>query len=225
MKSNIPNLHTNSSQYLNFRKSLHHQLDSLTPISFQRLLIPLVLQTLLILLLPLPNLYTQFTGRTIILQTTPVDPYDTRRGYWIDLSYDISHTQTLKKLPGWNELIKKFPGSNQQYYPVAEGANLYVVMQQDKNRWKPLRIATELPKSLPQNQIVIRGQYRYDTVNYGIEKYYMPEPEREKISKEILGGIQARVGQLKPMLIETKIDPQGQAVPVRMQVGDRIYNF
>jgi uncharacterized membrane-anchored protein len=225
MKSKIPNLHTNSSQYLNFRKSLHHQLDSLTPISFQRLLIPLVLQTLLILLLPLPNLYTQFTGRTIILQTTAVDPYDTRRGYWIDLSYDISHPQTLKKLPGWNELVKKFPGSNQQYYPVAEGANLYVVMQQDKNRWKPLRIATELPISLPQNQIVIRGQYRYDTVNYGIEKYYMPEPEREKISKEILGGIQARVGQLKPMLIETKIDPQGQAVPVRMQVGDRIYNF
>jgi uncharacterized membrane-anchored protein len=225
MKSNIPNLQTNSSQYINSQKSLHHQSNSLTPISFQRLLIPLMLQTLLILLLPLPSLYTQLTGRTIILQTIPVDPYDTRRGYWIDLSYDISHPQILKQLPGWKELIKKFPGSNQQYFPVAEGTNLYVVMQQEKSRWKPLRIAIELPKSLPQNQIVIRGQYRYDTVNYGIERYYMPEPERERVSQEILGGIQTRVGEIKPMLIETKIDAQGQAVPVRMQVGDRIYNF
>ncbi|AFZ00448.1 GDYXXLXY domain-containing protein [Calothrix sp. PCC 6303] len=225
MKSKIPNLQSNSSKYINFRKSLHHQLNSLTPISFQRLLIPLMLQTFLILLLPLPSLYTQLTGRTIILQTTPVDPYDIRRGSWIDLSYDISNPQTLKKLPGWKELVKKYPGSHQQYYPVAEGTNLYVVMQQDKNRWKPLKIAIQLPKSLPENQIVIRGKYRYDTINYGIEKYYMPEPEREKMSQEILGGIQVRVGQIKPMLIETKIDPQGQAVPVRMQVGDRIYNF
>jgi uncharacterized membrane-anchored protein len=225
MKSNMPNWGSNSSKNTNFRKSLHHQLDLLTPVSFQRLLIPLILQTLLIILPTLPNLYTQSTGRTIILQTIPVDPYDSRRRAWIDLNYDISYTQTLRKLPGWNELVEQFPGSNKQYYPVAEGTNLYVVMQQDKNKWKPLRISTQLPTLLPKSQISIRGQYHYDIVNYGIEKYYMSESEREKISEEILGGIQTRVGQLKPMFIEARIDNQGQAVPVKIQIGDRIYNF
>lgn len=225
MKSNRSDLQSNSLKNTNFSKSLHHQLDLLTPISFQRLLIPLMLQIFLLLLLPLPNLYTQFTGKTIVLQTIPVDPYDARRGSWIDLSYDISYPQTLKKLPGWNELIKKFPGSHKQYYPVAEGTNLYVVMQQDKNKWKPLRIEINLPKSLPKDQIVMRGQYRYDLINYGIEKYYMSESDREQMNQEISDGIPNRIGQLKPMLVETKVNHQGQAVPVRMQVGDRIYNF
>jgi uncharacterized membrane-anchored protein len=210
---------SNSSQNSYFYKSLHHQLHLLTPVPFQRLLIPLLLQTFLILLLPLQNLYIQLTGKTIILQTISFDPSDSGRGYWIDLSYDISHPQILRKLPGWNELVEKFPGNNKQYYPVAEGTNLYVVMEQHKNRWKPLRIFTQLPTSLPNNQIVIRGKYFYDTVVYGIEKYYMPQPENEKFS------LQTSTRQAKPTLIETRIDDQGQAVPVKMQIGDRIYNF
>ncbi|NET14750.1 MAG: GDYXXLXY domain-containing protein, partial [Okeania sp. SIO1H6] len=41
-----------------------------------RFILPLTVQLALILSIPAQAIYTTITGRTVVLQTVPVDPYD-----------------------------------------------------------------------------------------------------------------------------------------------------
>ena len=72
-----------------------------------RLWVPLLLQIGLIAAVPATAVYTFMTGKTVVLQTAPVDPYDLLRGYYQVLSYDISDRTNLEKLPGWKDLPGK----------------------------------------------------------------------------------------------------------------------
>ena len=69
-----------------------------------RMWVPLLLQIGLIAAVPATAVYTFITGKTVVLQTVPVDPYDFLRGYYQVLSYDISARTNLQKLPGWKDL-------------------------------------------------------------------------------------------------------------------------
>ncbi|HAA32846.1 MAG TPA: membrane-anchored protein, partial [Cyanobacteria bacterium UBA8553] len=69
------------------------------PTPIWRFWVPLLFQTILILAVPAQALYTQLTGKTVILQTVPVDPYELLRGYSQTLRYDISRQDNLRKLP------------------------------------------------------------------------------------------------------------------------------
>ena len=73
--------------------------ESPRPISIWRFWAPLLFQTALILAVPAQAVYTQLTGKTVILQTIPVDPYELLRGYSQTLRYDISIQDNLRKLP------------------------------------------------------------------------------------------------------------------------------
>ena len=79
---------------------------SLTSFPQWRFWLPLCLQIALILTVPIQSAYTLILGKTAILQTIPVDPYDLLRGYSQTLRYDISRPETLRSLPGWETLIK-----------------------------------------------------------------------------------------------------------------------
>ena len=46
------------------------------PIPILRLIVPLLIQAGFILEIPAQPVYTYLTGRTVILQTVPVDPYN-----------------------------------------------------------------------------------------------------------------------------------------------------
>jgi len=60
----------------------------------------LALQIVLILAVPAQAFYTQINGRSLVLQTAPVDPYSLFQGYSVTLGYDISNVQNLSKLSG-----------------------------------------------------------------------------------------------------------------------------
>ena len=75
-----------------------------TPFRRWRFWIPLILQTALIAAVPAQAVYTHLTGRTVVLKTVPVDPYDLLRGYSQTLAYDISQPNNLKSLPGWKTI-------------------------------------------------------------------------------------------------------------------------
>lgn len=189
---------------------------------YWRLYVCLILQLSTVITLLAPSLYTRYTGKTVILQTTPLDPYDTLRGNYVALEYDISRVETLKRLPGWNDLVKQYPGINSQYYPVAEKTNLYVILHSETiNRpWRPLRVTTTLPTTLPENQVALRGRYEYGSIVYGLEKYYMPEVQADFGKQDIFQTRQIRLGQLKPILLLFKVDSQGNSAPLEMQVTD-----
>ncbi|MBF2067998.1 MAG: GDYXXLXY domain-containing protein [Calothrix sp. C42_A2020_038] len=225
----MPNFNSASSQ-----QNILDNILQVYPIPFWRLLLPLILQTGMILAVIAPNLYTQYTGKTIILQTTPQDPYDMLRGNYIALEYNISRIETLKNLPGWSHLINQYPGIHQQYFPVAEGTKFYVILHQQSTSptWKPLRVTSTLPTTLPENQVALRASYRYGSIVYGLEKFELPQIESD-LNKDILRGRQIRLGQKQPIQVKIKVDSQGNAVPMEMQVVDtspdgkkfRIYEF
>jgi uncharacterized membrane-anchored protein len=205
-----------------------------------RMWVPLLLQIGLIAAVPATAVYTFITGKTVILQTAPVDPYDFLRGYYQVLSYDISNRTNLQKLPGWKDLPAENtscpPGDAcpQNTYNVKPQSSFYVILEAPKARpkvvtnpdrpqaWKPVRVSLENPGNLPANQIAIKGKYNGFLMEYGLETYYMPENEREKVNQEIS---EAQSSQRQSFLVEVKVDKTGHAVPVSLWVRDRNYRF
>ncbi|MGL5074231.1 MAG: GDYXXLXY domain-containing protein, partial [Waterburya sp.] len=147
--------------------------------SWWRFLVPLGLQLGIILIVPAQSAYTYNFGQSAVLQTLPVDPYDLLRGYSQTLSYDISQIDSLKQFPGGKDLV--------------EGQKFYVVLElnstQDKlppSPSKVIKVTQELPKDLGSNQVALKGKIeQYGQVNYGLETYYLPESQRDKINQEI----------------------------------------
>lgn len=189
-----------------------------------RLVVPLLLQTGLILTIPAGALYTQITGKTVVLQTMALDPYDPLRGYSQTLNYDISQQETLRRLPGWKELA----GKNSEY--LAAGTKLYVVMdapdtsKTPPQAWKPVRVSLVRPDKLQNNQIAIQGKASGGSmVEYGVETYYMPESRRNEINQDIMQAQNSR--QRQSVVVEVKVDNKGHAVPISFWVSDRNYRF
>ncbi|PSB01706.1 GDYXXLXY domain-containing protein [Merismopedia glauca] len=190
-----------------------------------RLWLPLVFQSAIIIAIPAQSFYTLMTGKTVVFKTVPVDPYDFLRGYSQTLSYDISSLNNLTKLPGKQELELNL---NQGY--TGQDEDIYVVLEPPKSTtsqppqpWRAVKVSRKLPKSLPSNQIAVKGRHNYGNIKYGLESYYMPESLREEINREIR---QATWGKNKqPIVVEAKVDAEGKAVIESFWIGDRHYRF
>ncbi|MGB3405684.1 MAG: GDYXXLXY domain-containing protein [Microcoleaceae cyanobacterium] len=192
-------------------------------IPFWRLGIPLLIQLALILSVPAQAVYTYVTGKTVVLQTIPVDPYDFLRGYYQTLNYEISDINTLKTLPGWQEVA----GENDW---ISRKTIIYVTLEQPQNQsnsalpiaWKPIEISLQQPEKLPENQIAIRGESQSWNIKYGVERYYMPEDQREQINDDIN---QTQQTQPEAFVVEVKVDQNGKAIPLSLWVRERNYRF
>ncbi|AFY58382.1 putative membrane-anchored protein [Rivularia sp. PCC 7116] len=190
------------------------------PIPILRFVIPLLIQAGLLFSIPAQSAYTYITGITVILQTVPVDPYSLLTGYYQILSYDISTRGTLEKLPGSKDVLK-------------DGKSFYVILQEVKSTdekipkaWKPIRLSKEIPDSLPDNQVALKGNYRYGRVKYGLEQYNMPEDQRNQINKNISQARRSTTQRdRQPIVVEIKVDSQGKSVPVSMWVKEKNYRF
>lgn len=200
--------------------------ETRSPLPLWRFAVPLLLQIGLILVPPAQSVYTHITGKTVILQTIPVDPYDPLRGYSQTLSYDISRLETLKKLPGWQEISKQQKSKNVDY--LESGTELYVVLEsppdgakQPPLAWKPVKV-TGSPTSLPANQIALKGKGAANMIRYGLETYYFPESQQQEINQAIM---QAQKGQKQSLVVEIKVNEGGDGVPVSLWVSDRNYRF
>ena len=183
-----------------------------------RFWLPLVCQAVLILAIPSQGLYTQITGRTVILKTAPVDPYDLLRGYSVTLNYDISQMSTLQRLPGWTEFEKQ-----SRVNPDVSNDFFYLVLQAPKTAdadpsqpWQAVRISRDRPTDLAANQVSLQGQISNSTIQYGLERYYIPEDQRDRINGNINAAQWNRGTQ--PIVVEVKVDAQGHAVPMSFWV-------
>ncbi|EAW35429.1 GDYXXLXY domain-containing protein [Lyngbya sp. PCC 8106] len=189
-----------------------------------RLLLPLCFQLAIIGLVPAQAVYTHITGKTVVLQTAPVDPYDFLRGYYQVLNYDISTLENLKTLPGWEEF-----SNNQDYLP--SGTTIYVILEQPTlqptesprpQAWEPIKISSTLPKDLPNNQIALKGESNGWRIEYGLETYYMPEDQRVQVNQNITD---AQRNEPQSFVVEVKVNAQGKAVPVSLWVRNQNYKF
>ncbi|MBW4420095.1 MAG: GDYXXLXY domain-containing protein [Myxacorys californica WJT36-NPBG1] len=193
---------------------------SLQPLRSWRFWIPLLVQTALITAIPAQAVYTHLTGKTVVLQTVPVDPYDLLRGYSQTLGYDISTLDTLRKLPGWKTLPLEARNS------LKENTVLYVILQLPEQKpgrpiaWKPVGVSPDRPASLPSNQVALKGRVQYGQVDYGLSTYYLPETRRDEVNKAIQES-----QRKQSAVVEIKVDAQGNAVPLRLWLSDRSYEF
>jgi uncharacterized membrane-anchored protein len=210
--------------------TIPHPVVSRVPI--WRLWLPLCVQTLLILAVPTQAIYTRVTGKPIVLQTAPVDPYDLLRGYSVTLSYEISQVGALRQLPGW-QTLPKFTSNAQD---LAPNTTIYVVLEaptlitQPPQPWKSVRVSSVRPTDLKPNQLALRGKASYSRVEYGLETYYIPEDQRVQINQDI-SEVQRRCPRqqsspCKPAIVtEANANSDGIAFPTNLWVEDRNYRF
>lgn len=207
--------------------------NSANSIPLWRFLIPLGFQVLLILAVPAQAVYIHLAGRTVILQTIPVDPYDLLRGYSQTLRYNISNIDTLKQLSDRDGLLQE--KDNDSLTSISPETTFYVILESPNSSasegkpplaWTPVAVSSKLPANLPANQLVLRGEKsRYSQwVDYGLETYYIPEDQRDRINREIAQLQQQPEGE-RTFLVEVKVDSRGNAVPVSLWLGDRQYRF
>lgn len=203
------------------------QNEEMRSLPIWRFAVPILFQVGLILALPAQSVYTHVTGKTVVLQTIPVDPYDVLRGYSQTLSYDISRPENLKKLPGWQEIIKQQKNKSSNY--LDSKTQLYIVLEAPPARaktppvaWKPLKVSGSRPTSLQANQIALKGRGAGNSIRYGLETYYFPEAQQQEINQAIS---QAQRGRKSSLVVEIKVDKQGNGVPVSLWVRDRNYRF
>ncbi len=182
-----------------------------------RLWLPLVLQSLLILAIPAQSAYIYVTGRSVILQTAPIDPYDLMRGYSQTLGYEISRRDVLTKLPGGTMLNNNFTGD---FYVTLEAPTNQT--KRPPQAWKPVQVSRDRPTNLPPNQIALKGNLTGWLATYNLETYYMPDDQREQINADI-SKIQQQ--NQRSFVVEIRVDQNGNAVPVSLWVRDRNYQF
>jgi len=179
------------------------------PLPIWRLVAPLLLQVGLILAVPSQAMYTDVTGKTVILETTSVNADDVLASSSLNFNYDISRPQVLQRLAGWNEWLRKNSLRNRQ---INQGSTLYLILQEQRfsnnnnndfsnevdndftndstrnisrNRernnqinsernsdlpraWQPVRVSSNRPNNLPNNQVALKGNYQDGYINYGL---------------------------------------------------------
>lgn len=197
--------------------------------------LPLLFQTVLILAVPAQAIYTQLTGKTVILQTIPVDPYELLRGYSQTLRYDISNQDSLRKLPGWQELPKQQPQGSKLNF-IEPGTRFYVILAEPvappkselPQAWKPIAVSQKPPMKLTNSQVALIGIAKAGSIQYGLETYYIPEEQREQINSDLrqakltdptplqltLPLANSQQQPTPPVVMEIKVNAQGDAVPI-----------
>ena len=148
---------------------------------YTRLIIVLVaiigIAGMVILYLSLPLL----TGKTVVLKTQPVDPFDMFRGQYLTINYEISRVSLPEN--------------------TTEGRAVYVSLKEgDDKIWH----ADKVSLNKPESDVFIRGttkqSWRGLAVEYGIEQYFFERgahiPRMDSVKVKIDDSGQARIVEL-----------------------------
>lgn len=164
--------------------------------------VAVALQVIIVVAVPASRAYTLLTGETVFLKTSPVDPYDIMSGYHVILSYAISRRNDLPNKPD-----------------LKRGERVYVVLKEgDDGFWHAETASSQWPKTLPSGAVVIKGKSTGWRIDYGIERYFIPEG----MGREIEEGLRANRETTR---IEVKVDSFGNAALVRLHIGDKTYDY
>lgn len=103
------------------------------------------------------------------------------------------------------------------FQEFSDGAWVYAIVEKgDDGTWKPISLEHELPANLPDNRAALLGQINHGVIRYGIEEFYIPEAQRDRIAEDLSRNVdKARV--------EVKVDRSGHAALERLRIEDRVY--
>jgi uncharacterized membrane-anchored protein len=155
-------------------------------------------------------------GREVLLKVEPVDPRDLLRGDYVRLGYEAG---TVDRALFVNPPADAYQAMNQAVYVrLAKGSDRY---------WRPVSASVGEPADTPADgQVDLRGTLSgYETtdaannralqVNYGIERYYVPEGEGRAIETNMA---------IRPFGILAAVDSTGSPQIKALLDGDvRLY--
>lgn len=119
------------------------------------------------------------TGAVILLETFPVDPRDLLRGDYLSLRYPIGSLES-------SNLVRPLP----EYRP---GSPVFVLLEKE-GEFYVAKTASPTRPVPTESQIMVKGRCAPTTdparlhINYGIERYYVPEGKgnpQGKLSAEV----------------------------------------
>lgn len=143
--------------------------------------------------LAVPPVVTLNSGRTICVETVPVDPWNMFRGDYIRLGYDFGRVSVDRN--------------------VDSGGIVYVTLRRDAGgKWQAVHAGPERPQPLA-GQIVLRGIAEYGSasslpVKFGIEQVFVAE------------GKGKRFNSADRLKVDLSVDDKGRAVIKRVRAGD-----
>jgi uncharacterized membrane-anchored protein len=143
--------------------------------------------------------WTHATGRTVLLESAPVDPRDLLRGDYMVLRYKISDVA----IP-WSEPEAKADAGQEIWVALKPQGKFHVV---ETMSWTRPTSATA--------GLVVRGRVRGPAgkrevrVDYGIEKYFVPEGMGQP--------------QFKEMVVEATVSARGELAIKRLLLDGKAY--
>jgi len=166
--------------------------------------VAVLIQIMILVAVPARKVFTKATGKTVVLKVQPVDPYNILSGYYVTLRFDVSR-------------VDAFPNARGMVQGDSDGTWVYAIVENgDDGTWKPISLEHELPANLPDNRAALLGRMTYGTIIYGIEEFYIPEAQRDRIADDLSRNVdKARV--------EIKVDRGGHTALERLRIDDRIY--
>ncbi|MHC4359472.1 MAG: GDYXXLXY domain-containing protein [Planctomycetota bacterium] len=144
-----------------------------------------VFQILLLAFMAGQREYVLRKGKSVYLQTNPIDPRDYFRGDYVRLTYEISNIKSEKLRDGLKLLEKD---------RQVRDKKVYVVLQVDDKNVANILYATD--KKPKKEQLFIRGRLNYKShdhvnVRYGIESYFVEQGKGKELEERKIKGHRA----------------------------------
>jgi uncharacterized membrane-anchored protein len=151
-------------------------------------------------------------GREVLLKVQPVDPRDLLRGDYVRLGYDISSIPVTR--------VTNFPVGATS---IAEGPIFVRVKKQPDGFWSVLsaNLGEPAPAPIAGDEIDLRGVAAADwtigeidtvDVDYGIERFYLPEGEGVAIQNDM---------SVRPFSMRVAVASDGTAQVKALMDGER----
>jgi uncharacterized membrane-anchored protein len=172
----------------------------------------ILLQSGLLLSIPLRGLPTRIWGKSVVLETIPVS-FNRLSDQPTHLRYRIAQRAKLRDLPGGQATFGPKPKLATDFFVILEPT-------QANRPWKVVQVSRDRPKQLTAKQVILQGEDNgNDWVRYGMEQYRLPPQIRQRFNP-------AEGSVHYPALnVEVKTDPLGQGLPIALWVGGARYRF
>ena len=152
------------------------------------------------------------TGRVIVLRVAPIDPRSLLMGNYIDLSYDIS-------------TIGRSSTRFEQPIPHLEpGDTVYAILRPAKPYAEIVGLTAERPSQTTDDLVYLKGRVvpSWDggrlMVEYGIERYYIPEARERDVSR-------MAVSRRRTIGVEAVVTGDGRGIIRRVLVNGKPIGF
>jgi uncharacterized membrane-anchored protein len=162
----------------------------------------LLLQVGLMFLIIIPQWTILAYGREVVLETEPYDPYTIFSGYYADLRYKIENVEPVSDSNGVY--------SNQRFFVLLK--------RNQEGTWDVVRAGEQPFRKLGPDEAQIRGKVSYNTMEYGIEQYYLPEDQRERVDK-LLSKRDTKV------LVTVRLAADGRAAIQSLRIGKEVFKY